>query len=73
MVFKDLSEEGICGLGYFKFEGTDLRKVEINPDFFCWGFHEDLGRESLVFHELGHAILRKVHVNTSCPMVLHQL
>ncbi|MFK7983036.1 MAG: hypothetical protein AB8G86_23855 [Saprospiraceae bacterium] len=67
VVFRDLSEEGVCGLGYFKFEGTDLRKVEINPDFFCWGFHDDWGRESLVFHELGHAILRKIHVNTSLP------
>jgi len=67
VVFRDLSDEGICGLGHFRFEGTDLRKVEINPDFFCWGFHDDLGRESLVFHELGHAILRKVHVNTSLP------
>ena len=65
VVFSDLSAEGVCGLGHFRFEGTDLRKVEINPDFFCWGFHDDLGRESLVFHELGHAILRRVHVNTT--------
>jgi len=67
VVFRDLSDEGVCGLGHFRFEGTDLRKVEINPDFFCWGFHEDLGRESLVFHELGHAILRRTHVNISLP------
>lgn len=67
VVFRDLSAEGVCGLGYSRFEGTDLRKVEINPDFFCWGFHDDLARESLVFHELGHAILRKTHVNTSLP------
>ncbi len=67
VVFRDLSDEGVCGLGYFKFEGTDLRKVEINPDFFCWGFHDDLAKESLVFHELGHAILRRTHVSTNLP------
>lgn len=67
VVFRDLSEEGVCGLGHFRFEGTDLRKVEINPDFFCWGFHEDLARESLVFHELGHAILRRTHGSTNLP------
>lgn len=67
VVFRDLSDEGVCGLGYFKFEGTDLRKVEITPDFFCWGFQDDFAKENLVFHELGHAILRKTHVNTSLP------
>ena len=67
VVFRDLSEEGVCGLGHFRFEGTDLRKVEINPDFFCWGFHDDFAKESLVFHELGHAILRRIHVSTSLP------
>lgn len=67
VVFRDLSDEGVCGLGYFRFEGTDLRKVEINPDFFCWGFQEDLARESLVFHELGHAILRRTHMSTNLP------
>jgi len=67
VVFRDLSDEGVCGLGYFRFEGTDLRKVEINPDFFCWGFRDDFAKENLVFHELGHAILRRTHVNTSLP------
>jgi len=67
VVFTDLTEESICGLGHFRYLGTDLRKVEINPDFFCWGFHDDLARENLVFHELGHAILRRTHVNTVLP------
>ena len=67
VVFKDLTDEGICGLGHFRYEGTDLRKVEITPSFFCWGFHDDLARENLVFHELGHAILRRNHVNNSLP------
>ncbi len=67
VVFRDLADEGVCGLGHFKYLGTDLRKVEINPDFFCWGFHDDLARENLVFHELGHAILRRTHINTILP------
>jgi len=68
VVFKDLSDEGVCGFGYFMFEGTDLRKVEINPDFFCWLSKNEFGRESLVFHELGHALLRRTHVNTDLPI-----
>ena len=67
VVFRDLSDEGVCGLGHFKFEGTDLRKVEISTGFFCWGFQDDFAKENLVFHELGHAILRRTHVNTSLP------
>lgn len=67
VVFRDLTDEGVCGLGYFKFEGTDLRKVEISPDFFCWGFHDEFARESLVFHELGHAILKRSHVSSNLP------
>lgn len=70
VVFRDLTEEGVCGLGYFRYLGTDLRKVEINPDFFCWEFNDDLGRENLVFHELGHAILRRTHVNNKLPVGL---
>lgn len=67
VVFRDLSEEGVCGLGYSKFMGTDLRKVEISQNFFCWGFQEDLAKENLVFHELGHAILRLSHANNMLP------
>ncbi len=70
VVFRDLTEEGVCGLGYFRYLGTDLRKVEISPDFFCWEFHDDLARENLVFHELGHAILRRTHVNNILPIGL---
>lgn len=70
VVFRDLADEGVCGLGFFRYQGTDLRKVEINPDFFCWGFHDDLARENLVFHELGHAILRRTHINSSLPIGL---
>ncbi len=67
VVFKDLSNEGLCGLGHYRYKDTELRKVEITPDFFCWGFHDDLSRENLVFHELGHAILLRSHNNALLP------
>ncbi len=67
VVFKDLTAEGVCGLGYFSFGGKDMRRVEISNNLFCWDIQSEFGRESLVFHELGHAILRKVHRNRKLP------
>lgn len=67
VVFKDLTAEGVCGLGFFKFEGTDLRRVEISDNLFCWDIQDEFGRESLVFHELGHAILKRTHRDAKLP------
>ena len=67
VVFADLSADGVCGFGHFRYRGTDLRKVEIFQDIFCWDLQSDLGKESLMFHELGHAVLRKSHSNATFP------
>lgn len=67
VIFKDLSAEGVCGLGYFNFGGTDMRRVEISNNIFCWDIQTEFAQESLVFHELGHAILKKVHRNRKLP------
>lgn len=33
----------------------------------CWARYEDLERELLMFHELGHAILKRPHLNRRMP------
>jgi hypothetical protein len=46
-----------CGYGFY-----DKKQVIINYD--CWKSLTDLGKEKLMFHELGHAYLGRVHNNT---------
>lgn len=67
VIFRDLSEESVCGLGNSRYEGTDLRKVEISPEPFCWGGRSEWSRENLIFHELGHAVLARPHINDLLP------
>lgn len=67
VIFRDLSEESVCGLGNSRYEGTDLRKVEISPEPFCWGGRSEWSRENLIFHELGHAVLARAHINDLLP------
>ncbi|MEM1123336.1 MAG: hypothetical protein AAGJ18_23045, partial [Bacteroidota bacterium] len=63
VVFEDLSNEGLCGRGFFSFGQKNIRRVEISKDLFCWDIRTDFGREGLVFHELGHAVLKEIHRN----------
>lgn len=65
VVFKDL--EMVCGLGYKNYENTGLRRVEINTSTECWVDRSDLAKEALMFHELGHAVLRRPHLNFTLP------
>ena len=39
--------------------------VSINPNLKCWFTEED--REALIFHELGHCILGRIHDNGRLP------
>lgn len=63
VVFKDI--EDACGYGYSRYENTDLRRVEIDPT--CWEGQLENWKEYLIFHELGHAVLRRSHLNSVMP------
>lgn len=63
VVFADIEE--FCGLGYSSFNNTNIRRVEINPN--CWSDMLENQKESLMLHELGHAVLRRSHWNTVMP------
>lgn len=55
----------ICGLGYAPAFGDKVRRIDI--DQLCWNFASDTEREILVFHELGHALLDRVHNDWKLP------
>ena len=39
--------------------------ITINPTFICWS--NDVEKETLIFHELGHCILGRLHKNDELP------
>lgn len=51
--FKDLSDKGFAGLCY--------RGKEIHIDPVSWARASETSREQLIFHELGHCVLRRDH------------
>ena len=52
-----------CGWGYSNYQGTGQPRIEIVNSGFCWNDRTDLEKENLFFHEIGHAILRRPHIN----------
>lgn len=56
VIFSEI--EDACGVGNF-------RRVKIDPD--CWSGLTENRKESLMLHELGHAVLRRAHWNTVMP------
>jgi len=63
VVFLELEE--YCGLGYAMYNNTLTRRVEIDPN--CWKDRSESWKEWLMFHELGHAVLRRPHANAILP------
>lgn len=71
------SSQNYCGLGYQNYEQTGKPRIEISKK--CWEPHSliidgkkrtiirNFSNERLVFHELGHAILKRSHDNTLLP------
>ena len=51
-----------CGLGLFNFNGSGINRVEVVQNSFCWEERTDLQRENFIFHELGHAVLGRFHL-----------
>lgn len=61
----DLGE--FCGFGWWDFDGRGTRRVEIENTERCWqGYNEDQ-KEQLMYHEFGHALLSRPHIDTSLP------
>jgi len=56
-----------CGYGWFFYQGTTRKRIEVKNSDNCWQSRTNIERENLIFHELGHAILGRVHINTTLP------
>ncbi len=54
-----------CGYGYSNYNSTGRPRVEISDVAFCWDDRNDIEKEALMFHELGHAILARQHKETT--------
>lgn len=62
-----LYESGYCGYG------TPMQGILSGPTVVisnhddCWEIFSEVRREIFMFHELGHAVLRRPHLNDSLP------
>lgn len=65
MEFGTASEE-VCGQCLLSKNGGQ-RKITIVQDSPCWLYAPILNREALVFHELGHCLLKRKHREDTLP------
>ncbi|MEO9485034.1 MAG: hypothetical protein ABJG47_16360 [Ekhidna sp.] len=56
-----------CGYGWFFYRGTLKKRIEVKNSDNCWQSRTDIERENLVFHELGHALLGRPHLDETFP------
>lgn len=61
------SDHNYCGYGWFFYQGTLRKRIEIKNTGNCWENRTDLERENLIFHELGHAFLGRPHFDGTFP------
>lgn len=61
--------ETTCGFGWddYNFNGKDYSRIEILMNENCWLSRSYIEKEGLVFHELGHALLGRGHLNETLP------
>jgi len=56
-------DQSLCGYGYWDNSSEKRGRIQIKNTSNCWGNRSMIERENLVFHELGHALLRRPHDN----------
>jgi len=67
----NISEENVAGTCQY---GSHINHVTVDTDF--WFRNNDLQREFVVFHELGHCVLKRDHLESSfnngiCTSMMH--
>jgi len=67
IIYDDLSEENLCGSCNSLAATHQIQKIVtlVDPSQACWENKEQL--EALIFHELGHCLLRRQHQNNLLP------
>lgn len=56
-----------CGFGWWNYDGRGTRRVEIENTERCWLSYDEDQKEQLMYHEFGHALLSRPHIDTSLP------
>ena len=59
--------ENFCGYGYTNFFGSGIAKVEIIDSENCWYQWNTIEKENFLYHELGHALLGRDHLDNFYP------
>jgi len=67
--FDTLFTTEVCG--ECRFAPGEPPTVRLNPKGFCWKTATEEAREGLVFHELGHCLLKRLHKNALLPNGLY--
>ena len=60
-------DQSFCGYGIWDYPRVNKGRFEIKTSENCWLNRTDIEKENLVFHELGHAFLKRPHLNTTFP------
>lgn len=58
-------DESVCGWGNYYNNNNQRIEILLRDD--CWGELTDIEKENLMYHELGHALLRRGHLNQTLP------
>lgn len=58
---------GFCGYGWWSYPEKSNPRIEILDTGPCWTERSEIEKENLVFHELGHALLQRNHINGTLP------
>lgn len=61
--------DNACGMGFSNFNAQKTQRIEILNTDYCWNSRSDIEKENVMFHELGHAMLKRNHTtgNTTFP------
>ena len=65
ITFGTAQSEDVCGQCLL--ENGKTPRITLNNDSFCWQQASQYERECLVFHELGHCLLKRTHLTDKFP------
>ncbi len=66
ITFGTVIKEDVCGQCIL--EAGKTPRIVLNKDSFCWQQANQNERECLVFHELGHCLLKRAHLTDKFPI-----
>ena len=59
--------ERSCGFGWWNYEDQNTPRIEVLETESCWIDMTSLEKENFIFHELGHALLERIHTDETLP------